>query len=96
MTLRTFALVTLAALALVSCATVQATPGSGPEAKDMRLVGRFGPHSSHESFHAPYYRKLIFLAYFNGGDRGLIYLADRADTGLHIVELTGAARQIVE
>ena len=29
-------------------------------------------------------------------DRGLIYLADRADTGLHIVELTGAARAIVE
>ena len=27
-------------------------------------------------------------------DRGLIYLADRADTGLHIVELTGAARTI--
>jgi hypothetical protein len=27
-------------------------------------------------------------------DRGLIYLADRADTGLHIVELTGAARKI--
>ena len=27
-------------------------------------------------------------------DRGLIYLADRADTGLHIVELTGAARDI--
>ena len=24
-------------------------------------------------------------------DRGLIYLADRADTGLHIVELTGPA-----
>jgi hypothetical protein len=28
-------------------------------------------------------------------DRGLIYLADRADTGLHIVELTGAAKAIV-
>ena len=28
-------------------------------------------------------------------DRGLIYLADRADTGLHIVELTGAAAAIV-
>jgi hypothetical protein len=27
-------------------------------------------------------------------DRGLIYLADRADTGLHIVELAGAARAI--
>jgi hypothetical protein len=27
-------------------------------------------------------------------DRGYIYLADRADTGLHIVELTGRARAI--
>jgi hypothetical protein len=112
-----------------------------------RRGGRFGPHSSHESFYAPYYGKLIFLAYFNGGvravdirnpfmpreaayfvpavtpatdkrcvkidgadrckvaiqtnnvevdDRGLIYLADRADTGLHIVELTGAAKAIAE
>ena len=29
-------------------------------------------------------------------DRGLIYLADRADTGLHIVELTGAAAAIID
>ena len=108
--------------------------------------GRFGPHSSHESFTPIYYGKLMFLAYFNAGvravdvrdpyaprevayfipdvtpktaqrcvkiadresckvaiqtnnvevdDRGYIYLADRADTGLHIVELTGAARSIV-
>ena len=28
-------------------------------------------------------------------DRGLIYLADRADTGLHIVELTGPAAAII-
>jgi len=112
-----------------------------------RRGGRFGPHSSHESFDPRYYRKLVFIAYFNGGvravdirnpfsprevayfipavtaatdkrcvkidaaerckvaiqtnnvevdDRGLIYLADRADTGLHIVELTGAAKAIVE
>ncbi|HEV8143407.1 MAG TPA: hypothetical protein VGQ77_11135 [Methylomirabilota bacterium] len=112
-----------------------------------RRGGRFGPHSSHESFYAPYYGKLIFLAYFNGGvrvvdirnpfapreaayfvpavteatekrclridgverckiaiqtnnvevdERGLIYLADRASTGLHIVELTGAAKAIAE
>jgi hypothetical protein len=27
-------------------------------------------------------------------DRGYIYIADRANTGLHIVELTGAARRI--
>jgi hypothetical protein len=29
-------------------------------------------------------------------DRGLIYLADRADTGVHIVELTGPARAVIE
>ena len=29
-------------------------------------------------------------------DRGLIYLADRADTGLHIVELTGPAAAILD
>jgi len=107
--------------------------------------GRFGPHSSHESFTPIYYGRLVFIAYFNAGvrafdirdpfnprevayfipavtaktdkrcikvdgvdrckvaiqtnnvdldDRGLVYLADRADTGLHIVELTGAARAI--
>lgn len=99
--------------------------------------GRFGPHSSNESFAAVYYGKLVFLAYFNAGvravdirdpfhpkeagffipaitgntdkrcvkiagrdrckaaiqtsnvevdERGLVYLADRANTGLHIVE----------
>lgn len=107
--------------------------------------GRFGPHSTSESFTPVYYRKLVFIAYFNAGvravdirdpfqprevaffipavsgktdkrcvkldggercrvaiqtnnvevdDRGYIFLADRANTGLHIVELTGAARAI--
>jgi hypothetical protein len=27
-------------------------------------------------------------------DRGLVYIVDRANTGLHILELTGRARQI--
>ena len=27
-------------------------------------------------------------------DRGYIYIVDRANTGLHILELTGAARRI--
>jgi hypothetical protein len=110
-----------------------------------RRGGRFGPHSSQESFTPVFYGRLVFLAYFNAGvravdirdpfhpveaayfipevtaktdkrcvevagtprcktaiqtnnvevdDRGYIYLADRADTGLHIVELTGPARAI--
>jgi len=105
--------------------------------------GRFGPHSSNESFAPVHYGKLVFVAYFNAGvravdvrdpfrpreagyfipavtantdkrcvdvggnqrckvaiqtnnvdidDRGLIYLADRANTGLHIVEFTGELR----
>ena len=107
--------------------------------------GRFGTHSSNESFNPIYYGKIVFLAYFNAGvravdirdpfhprevayfipavtpktdkrcvkvggvdeckvaiqtnnvdvdDRGYVYLADRANTGLHIVELTGPARGI--
>jgi hypothetical protein len=112
-----------------------------------RRGGRFGPHSSNESFASIFYRKLVFIAYFNGGvravdirdpfeprevayfipavtastakrcvkvdgtdrckvaiqtnnvevdERGYVYLADRADTGLHIVELTGRAKAVVE
>jgi hypothetical protein len=100
--------------------------------------GRFGPHSSNESFAPIYYGKLVFIAYFNAGvravdirdpftpkevgffipattantdkrcvkagaverckvaiqtnnvevdERGFVYLADRANTGLHVVEL---------
>jgi hypothetical protein len=111
-----------------------------------RRGGRFGPHSSNESFTPIYYGKLVFIAYFNAGvravdirdpfnpkevgyyipattantdkrcvkasdgercrvaiqtnnvdvdDRGYVYIVDRADTGLHILELTGAARGIV-
>jgi hypothetical protein len=29
-------------------------------------------------------------------DRGYIYIVDRADTGLHILRLTGQAERIVE
>jgi hypothetical protein len=106
-----------------------------------RRGGRFGPHSSSESFAPIFYKKLVFLAYFNAGvramdirnpyapreaafyipattertaercvtngtrtckvaiqtnnveadERGYVYLADRANTGLHIVKLTGEA-----
>jgi len=107
--------------------------------------GRFGTHSSNENFTPIYYRRILFLAYFNAGvraldirdpyhpreiayfipsisarteprcvkvagvdrckvaiqtnnvevdDRGYIYAVDRANTGLHILELTGEARRI--
>jgi hypothetical protein len=109
-----------------------------------RRGGRFGPHSSSESFAPIFYRKLVFVAYFNAGvramdirnpyaprdaafyipatterttercvtngtrtckvaiqtnnveadERGFVYLAGRANTGLHIVKLTGEAAKI--
>jgi hypothetical protein len=110
-----------------------------------RRGGRFGPHSSSESFAPIFYRKLVFIAYFNAGvravdvrdpyaprevgfyipattertgercvtngtrsckvaiqtnnvevdERGFVYLADRANTGLHIVRLAGEAAKII-
>jgi hypothetical protein len=107
--------------------------------------GRFGTHSSNENFTGIYYKRVLFLAYFNAGvraidirdpyhpreiayfipattprteprcvkvdseerckvaiqtnnvevdDRGYIYIVDRANTGLHILALTGEARQV--
>ena len=108
--------------------------------------GRFGTHSTNESFTPIYYKRVVFIAYFNAGvraldirdpfqpkeigyyipaitdktdkrcvgsgadqrckvaiqtnnvevdDRGYIYITDRANTGLHILELTGAVRRVV-
>ena len=98
-----------------------------------RRGGRFGTHSSNESFASVYYRRIVFFAHFNAGvravdvrdplhprelgyyipapnartgggviqtnnvevdERGYIYSVDRAGSGLHILELTGAARAI--
>lgn len=107
--------------------------------------GRFGTHSSNESFTPIYYKRIVFVSHFNAGvravdlrdpyhprevayfippitanteprcikvggvdrckiaiqtnnvevdDRGYIYVVDRANTGLHILELTGDARRI--
>jgi hypothetical protein len=139
-------------LAFMVDVTTERTPFSvatfevpDPTGDFCRRGGRFGPHSSNESFSPIYYGRLVFIAYFNAGvravdvrdpfhpteagfyipsvtartdkrcievagaprcktaiqtnnvdvdDRGFIYLADRADTGLHIVELTGPARAI--
>jgi hypothetical protein len=102
--------------------------------------GRFGAHSSNENMTPVYYRRVVFIAFFNAGvraldvrdpyhpkeigyfipavtdktdkrcvgerckvaiqtnnvdvdDRGYIYIVDRANTGMHILELTGAARE---
>jgi len=108
--------------------------------------GRFGTHSSNESFAPVFYKKVMFFSHFNAGvravdirdpfhpkeigyyippvtdktekrctgtapnqhcetviqtnnvevdDRGYIYIVDRAGTGLHILQLSGAAAQIV-
>jgi hypothetical protein len=114
--------------------------------------GRFGSHSSNESFTPIYYKRIMFIASFNAGvraidvrdpyhpkeiayyipamtqntvvlatpatqagkvaateisnkraiqtnnvevdDRGYIYIVDRANTGMHILELTGSARGV--
>ena len=109
--------------------------------------GRFGTHSTNESFSPVYYDHVMFVAHFNAGvraldirdpyrpkeigfyipaitdktdkrcvgqgadqhcktaiqtnnvevdGRGYIYTADRANTGLHVLELTGSARQAAD
>jgi hypothetical protein len=109
--------------------------------------GRFGSHSSSESFTPRYYGKLIFASWFNAGvraidirdpfspkevgyfipattantdprctvingenvcktviqtnnvevdDRGYIYIVDRANTGMHILELSGDALKVLQ
>ncbi len=89
-------------------------------------LGRFGAHSSNESFTPIYHRRIVFVAFFNAGvravdirdpyrpvevahfipaqgaltnnvevdDRGYVYIVDRGALGMHILELTGAARRI--
>src|SRR5262249_14189469 len=44
-----------------------------PESKGgfCRRGGRFGPHSSNESFAPVFYGKMVFIAYFNGGVRAV-------------------------
>lgn len=88
--------------------------------------GRFGAHSSNESFAPVYYRKLVFIAFFNAGvrvldirdpyrpveaayfipagnpvtnnvevdERGYVYIVDRGGLGMHVLDLSGAARRI--
>ncbi len=109
--------------------------------------GRFGAHSSNESFTHVFYGKLVFVSWFNAGvraidirepfspreagffiprttaktdprpegcklgvdnpcdvviqtnnvevdERGLVFIVDRANTGLHILRLTGEAARI--
>jgi len=109
--------------------------------------GRFGAHSSNESFAPVYYKRILFFAHFNAGvraldirdpfrprevayyipavtartekrcvgqgteerckiaiqtnnvevdERGYIYAVDRANTGMHILRLTGAAREAMK
>ena len=106
--------------------------------------GRFGSHSSNENMTPIFYRRVVFIAFFNAGvraldvrdpyhpkeiayfipaitsrtdkrcvsegaaerckvaiqtnnvevdDRGYIYIVDRANTGLHILQLAGEARK---
>ena len=107
--------------------------------------GRFGAHASNENMGPIYYKRMVFVSWFNAGvravdmrdpynpkeagyyipaitektarrcsridgvekckiaiqtnnvevdDRGYIYIVDRANTGMHILELTGEARKV--
>jgi hypothetical protein len=107
--------------------------------------GRFGAHSSNENMAPVFYKKVVFITYFNAGvravdvrnpyqpkeigyfipsiteatdkrcikvdgqdrcktaiqsnnvetdDRGYVYVVDRANTGMHILELSGDARAV--
>jgi hypothetical protein len=107
--------------------------------------GRFGSHSSQESFSPIYYGRVLFVTFFNADlraldirdpfnvkeigfyvpattkhtdrrcvgegvnerckvaiqsnnvevdDRGYVYVVDRANSGMHILELTGSARRV--
>src|SRR6266446_3625125 len=47
-----------------------------------RRGGRFGPHSSSESFASIFYKKLVFVAYFNAGVRA-VDIRDRKSTRLN-------------
>ena len=109
--------------------------------------GRFGPHGSQEEFTPPYYKRVLFVSYYNAGvraldirdpynpkeiayfipeinnnteercvgegadrrckkaiqtnnvtvdARGYIYIVDHAGSGMHILELTGPARQVAD
>jgi hypothetical protein len=109
--------------------------------------GRYGTHSTNESFSPIYYKRVLFVSHFSAGvraldirdpynpkeigyyipaitantdkrcfgkgaeerchiviqtnnvevdDRGYIYITDRANTGLDILELTGPARQVAD
>ena len=127
-----------------SIATAQ-VPAS--EGRFCDIGGRFGPHATNEEFGPPFYKKIVFVSYFNAGvrafdvrdpynpknvafyipaitqntdyrcgpyqgnpnvcrrviqtnnvatdDRGYIYIVDRANTGLHILRLTGEALEII-
>lgn len=109
--------------------------------------GSFGTHSSNENFTPVYFKRVLFVTYFNAGiraldirdpyhpkeigyyipaitaktrpscwseageqkcksviqtdnvevdDRGYIYIVDRANTGMHILKLTGPAREAAD
>ena len=60
----------------VADVTLEARPGMvaswvAPDAEKFCARGRFGAHSSNESFAPVFYRKLVFVAFFNAGVRAL-------------------------
>src|SRR5207247_8717421 len=80
-----------------SVATLQVPESQG---NFCRRGGRFGPHSSSESFAPIFYKKLVFLAYFNGGVRAMDIRNPYAprEAGFYIPATTerSAARVVAE
>ena len=126
---------------------VPASSGGSGEANFIDRGGRFGPHATNEEMGPPFYKKVVFVSYFNAGlraidvrdpynpkevayfipeiteatdkrvgklkgqenvarqviqtnnvatdDRGYIYIVDRANTGMHVLQLQGKAAEII-
>src|SRR2546430_15786910 len=75
-----------------SVATLQVPESQG---NFCRRGGRFGPHSPSEAFAPIFYKKLVFLAYFNGGARAMDIRHPYAlrDAGFYIPATTATTAQ---
>ena len=74
-------------LAVLLAVAVTPAAAQSPESRDMRLVGQHALQA--RSAYQP-----LIVKQGDRFDRGYVYIVDRAGTGLHVLELTGAARAI--
>jgi hypothetical protein len=100
----TLAVLGPALLALAVGPALSQTPGRGhgAEGRDMELVGHDdlqGRSAYQPTLMVDAQRRCKVAIQTNNvevDERGFVYLADRAGTGLHVVRLSGEARRIVE